>query len=158
MAASTERPLIFPISNPTSLMEAMPADVIAWSDGKALVATGSPIAPVEYDGTTYTIGQANNVLVFPGIGLGVIVAGASRVTNRMLDAAAKAVARHADPTTPGAGLLPDVENLRAISAVVAEAVYHAAVGDGVATKTPENVVQAILDTRWLPEYEPGQHK
>ncbi|MDT5303511.1 MAG: hypothetical protein QOG79_6833 [Mycobacterium sp.] len=158
MAASTERPLIFPISNPTSRMEAMPADVIAWSDGKALVATGSPIAPVEYDGTTYTIGQANNALVFPGIGLGVVVAGAQRVTNRMLDATAKAVARQADPTTPGAGLLPDVENLRAISAVVAEAVYAAAVEDGVATKTPENVVQAILDTRWLPEYEPGQHK
>jgi malate dehydrogenase (oxaloacetate-decarboxylating) len=158
MAASTERPLIFPISNPTSRMEAMPADVIAWSDGKALVATGSPVAPVEYDGTTYTIGQANNALVFPGIGLGVVVAGAQRVTDRMLDATAKAVARHADPTAPGAGLLPDVENLRAISAVVAEAVYAAAVEDGVATKTPENVVQAILDTRWLPEYEPGQHK
>jgi malate dehydrogenase (oxaloacetate-decarboxylating) len=158
MAASTERPLIFPISNPTSRMEAMPADVIAWSDGKALVATGSPVTPVEYEGATYTIGQANNVLVFPGIGLGVIVAGALRVTNRMLDAAAKAVARHADPTTPGAGLLPDIENLRAISAVVAEAVYAAAVEDGVATKTPENIVQAILDTRWLPEYEPGQHK
>jgi malate dehydrogenase (oxaloacetate-decarboxylating) len=158
MAASTERPLIFPISNPTSRMEAMPADVIAWSDGKALVATGSPVTPVEYEGATYTIGQANNVLVFPGIGLGVIVAGALRVTNRMLDAAAKAVARHADPTTPGAGLLPDIENLRAISAVVAEAVYAAAVADGVATKTPENIVQAILDTRWLPEYEPGQHK
>jgi malate dehydrogenase (oxaloacetate-decarboxylating) len=158
MAASTERPLIFPISNPTSRMEAMPADVIAWSDGKALVATGSPVTPVEYDGTTYTIGQANNVLVFPGIGLGVIVAGALRVTNGMLDAAAKAVARLADPTTPGAGLLPDIENLRAISAVVAEAIYAAAVEDGVATKTPENIVQAILDTRWLPEYEPGQHK
>jgi malate dehydrogenase (oxaloacetate-decarboxylating) len=158
MAASTERPLIFPISNPTSRMEAMPDDVIAWSHGKALVATGSPVTPVEYHGTTYTIGQANNVLVFPGIGLGVIVAGAQRVTNRMLDAAAKAVARHADPTTPGAGLPPDVENLRAISAVVAEAVYAAAVEDGVATRTPDNVVQAILDTRWLPEYEPGHHK
>jgi malate dehydrogenase (oxaloacetate-decarboxylating) len=155
MAASTERPLIFPISNPTSRMEAIPADVIAWSDGKALVATGSPVAPVEYDGVTYTIGQANNVLVFPGIGLGVVVAGAQRVTNRMLDAAAKAVARQADPTTPGAGLLPDLKNLRPISAVVAEAVYHAAVEDGVATKTPENVVQAILDTMWLPEYDHG---
>jgi malate dehydrogenase (oxaloacetate-decarboxylating) len=158
MAACTERPLIFPISNPTRLMEAMPADVIAWSDGKALVATGSPVAPVDYDGISYTIGQSNNVLVFPGIGLGVVVAGAQRVTNRMLDAAAKAVAGHADPTTPGAALLPDVKNLRAISAVVAEAVYHAAVADGVATKTPDSVVQAILDTRWLPEYEQGHHQ
>ena len=84
-----------------------------------------------------------------------MVAGAQRVTNRMLDAAAKAVAGHADPTTPGAALLPDVKNLRAISAVVAEAVYYAAVEDGVATKTPDSVVQAILDTRWLPEYEQG---
>jgi malate dehydrogenase (oxaloacetate-decarboxylating) len=153
MAASTERPLIFPISNPTPLMEAMPADVIAWSDGRALVASGSPVAPVEYNGISYTIGQCNNALVFPGIGLGVLVAGAQRVTNRMLDAAAKALARRADPTTPGAGLLPDVENLRTISAVVAEAVYAAAVEDGVATKTPESVVQAILDTMWLPEYD-----
>ena len=137
MAAATERPLIFPISNPTSRMEAMPADIIGWSDGKALVATGSPVAPVEYNGTTYTIGQANNVLVFPGIGLGVVVAGAQRVTKRMLDAAAKAVAQQADPTPPGAALLPDVKDLRAISTVVAEAVYHAAVEDGVATKNPD---------------------
>ena len=115
----------------------MPADVIGWSDGKALVATGSPVAPVEYNGTTYTIGQANNVLVFPGIGLGVVVAGAQRVTKRMLDAAAKAVAQQADPTPPGAAVLPDVKDLRAISAVVAEAVYHAAVEDGVATKNPD---------------------
>jgi malate dehydrogenase (oxaloacetate-decarboxylating) len=158
MAASTERPLIFPMSNPTHLMEAMPADVIAWTDGKALVATGSPAAPVEHYGTSYTIGQANNVLVFPGIGLGMVVAGAQRVTNRMLDAVAKAVASHADPTTPGAALLPDVKNLRAISSVVAESVYHAAVEDGVATKTPESVVQAILDTRWLPEYDQGHHQ
>ena len=155
MAAATERPLIFPISNPTSQMEAMPADIIGWSDGKALVATGSPVAPVEYNGTTYSIGQANNVLVFPGIGLGVVVAGAQRVTKRMLDAAAKAVAQQADPTPPGAALLPDVKDLRAISAVVAESVYRAAVEDGVATKTPESVVQAILDTTWVPQYEQG---
>ncbi|HEY6575838.1 MAG TPA: oxaloacetate-decarboxylating malate dehydrogenase, partial [Mycobacterium sp.] len=153
MAASAERPLILPLSNPTSRMEAMPADVLAWSHGKALVATGCPIAPVEYDGTSYAIGQANNVLVFPGIGLGVIVAGAWRVTKGMLDAAAKALAREADPTILGAALLPDVKNLRALSAVVAEAVYHAAVQDGVATKTPGNVAQAIIDTMWLPEYD-----
>ena len=153
MAAATERPLIFPISNPTSRMEAMPADIIGWSDGKALVATGSPVAPVEYNGMTHSIGQANNVLVFPGIGLGVVVAGAQRVTKRMLDAAAKAVAQQADPNPPGAALLPDVKDLRAISAVVAESVYRAAVEDGVATKTPESVVQAILDTTWVPRYE-----
>jgi malate dehydrogenase (oxaloacetate-decarboxylating) len=153
MAASAERPLIFPISNPTPLMEAMPADVLAWSNGKALVATGSPIDPVTYNGITHTIGQANNAFVFPGIGLGVVVAGAQRVTKGMLDASAKAVARQSNPTTPGAALLPDVTDLRAVSAVVAEAVYHAAAADGVATKKPDDLVQTILGAMWLPEYE-----
>lgn len=153
MAAATARPLVFPISNPTSRMEAAPADVIAWSDGRALVATGSPSPPVQYDGVTYTISQANNVLTFPGIGLGVVVAGATRVTNRMLDAAAKAVARQSDPTTPGAGLLPSVTDLPAISASVTEAVYHAAVADGVATKTHDDVSRAIEDIRWHPSYD-----
>ena len=152
MAAATERPLIFPLSNPTSRMEANPTDVLAWSDGKALVATGSPVAPVEYQGTFYRIGQANNALVFPGIGLGVIVAGARRVTKKMLRAAAKAVAGQAGPIQSGAALLPDIENIRAISAVVAEAVYHAAVADGVATKTHDDIKKAILDIRWLPQY------
>jgi malate dehydrogenase (oxaloacetate-decarboxylating) len=158
MAASTQRPLIFPISNPTEKIEAMPADVLDWSGGKALVATGIPIDPVEYNGTTYAIGQANNFLVFPGLGLGVIVAGAQRVTKGMLEAAAKAVAREADVSTPGAALLPNVKNLRALSAVVAEAVYTAAHADGVATKTPDNVVQAIADAMWLPSYDGGQEK
>ena len=85
MGASTPRPVIMPLSNPTSRMEAMPADVLAWSDGKALVATGSPSAPVEHNGTTYRIGQANNVLVFPGIGRGAIIAEARRVTKNMLE-------------------------------------------------------------------------
>lgn len=152
MAAATHRPLIFPISNPPSRMEATPADVLTWSGGRALVATGSPVAPVDYDGITYTIGQANNALVFPGIGLGVIVAGAQRVTNGMLDAAAKAVAQRADPLLPGAGLLPDVKNLREISVAVAEAVYHAAVEDNVATKSHDNITQTIFDTMWTPAY------
>jgi malate dehydrogenase (oxaloacetate-decarboxylating) len=155
MAASTKRPLILPLSNPTSRMEAMPADVLAWSDGTALVATGTPVGPVEHNGTSHSIGQANNALVFPAIGLGVIVAGATRVTKGMLDAAAKALGRQVDPATPGAALLPDVKNLRAISAVVAEAVYAAAVEDGVATKSPGNVAQAIADTMWVPEYDKG---
>lgn len=153
MTASTESPLIFPLSNPTSRMEAMPADVLAWSDGKALVTAGSPVQPVEYRGTTHTIGQANNALVFPGIGMGVIVAGARRVTNKMLDAAAKAVAQEADPMASGGALLPGVENLRAVSATVAEAVYRAAVDDEVTTITQDNIVQAVLDTMWAPEYD-----
>ncbi len=150
MAASAERPLIFPISNPTEKIEALPADVLDWSGGKALVATGIPVGPVAYNGTVYEIGQANNFLVFPGLGLGVIVAGAQRVTKGMLAEAAKAVAAEADPSAPGAALLPNVRNLRALSAVVAEAVYTAAHADGVATKEPDNLVQAIADTMWQP--------
>jgi malate dehydrogenase (oxaloacetate-decarboxylating) len=156
MAASTPRPVILPMSNPTSRLEAMPADVLAWSDGKALVATGSPIPPVEHNGTTYRIGQANNVLVFPGIGRGTIIAGARRVTKNMLDAAAKAVASKSDPTGPGGALLPDVEGLQAISTAVAAAVYHAAVEDGVATKKHDDLTRAILNTMWVPEYQTGE--
>jgi malate dehydrogenase (oxaloacetate-decarboxylating) len=158
MTAATDRPLIFPISNPTEKIEAMPADVLDWSRGRALVATGIPVEPVEYNGTTFEIGQANNFLVFPGLGLGVIVAGAQRVTKGMLEAAAKAVAAEADPTAPGAALLPNVKNLRALSAVVAEAVYAAAHTDGVATRKPDNLVQAIADTMWQPCYDGGRDK
>jgi malate dehydrogenase (oxaloacetate-decarboxylating) len=153
MTASCKRPMIFPLSNPTSRMEAMPADVLEWSSGRALIATGSPVPPVEYGGVIYTIGQANNVLVFPGLGLGIIVAGARQLTTGMLHAAAKAVARQASPKNSGDSLLPDVQDLCAVSTAVGEAVYHAAVEDGVATKTHDDVVQAILDTRWAPKYD-----
>ncbi|OBF61970.1 NAD-dependent malic enzyme [Mycobacterium sp. 852002-53434_SCH5985345] len=153
MTASCERPMIFPLSNPTSRMEAMPADVLQWSDGKALITTGTPVAPIEYDGTTYTIGQANNVLVFPGIGLGIIVAGARLLTKEMLQAAAKAVVQQASPSKAGDSLLPDVRELRAISTSVAEAVYHAAVAGGVATETHADPRQAVLDTVWTPAYD-----
>ncbi|MFV0495557.1 NAD-dependent malic enzyme [Mycobacterium sp.] len=153
MRASCERPLIFPLSNPTSRMEGVPSDLLEWSGGMALVATGSPVAPVDLRGTTYTIGQANNVLVFPGIGLGIIVAGARRLTEGMLLASAKALAEQADPQSPGDSLLPDVSNLRKISAEVAAAVYHAAVADGVATKTHGDVAQAVSDAMWSPVYD-----
>jgi malate dehydrogenase (oxaloacetate-decarboxylating) len=153
MTASCERPMIFPLSNPTSRMEAMPADVLEWSNGKALITTGTPVAPLEYDRVTYTIGQANNVLVFPGLGLGIIVAGARLLTTGMLHAAAKAVARQATPASPGDSLLPDVQDLCAVSAAVAEAVYHAAVEDGVATKTHDDIAQTVHDTMWHPAYD-----
>jgi len=153
MTASCEHPMIFPLSNPTSCMEAMPGDVLEWSHGKALLATGTPVSPVEYEGTTHTIAQANNALVFPGIGLGIIVAGARLLTAKMLRAAAEAVVHQASPAEPGDPLLPDMRNLRAISTAVAEAVYHAAVGDGVARKTHQNVRQAVLDTIWTPAYD-----
>ena len=100
MAAHTERPIIMPLSNPTSKCEALPADLIDWTDGRALIATGSPFAPVPHDERRYHIAQANNALVFPGLGLGVAVARASRITDRMIAAAADAVAAMSNATTP----------------------------------------------------------
>jgi malate dehydrogenase (oxaloacetate-decarboxylating) len=155
MAAGVERPVIFPISNPDSKIEAMPEDIIAWSKGKALVSTGLPIPPVEHDGVTYSFGQANNALLYPGLGLGVIVAGASRVTAGMLLAAAEAVAGQADVSSLGASLLPEVQNLRASSATAAVAVIKAAITDGVATRKVENPVQAVFDAMWEPVYPDG---
>ena len=152
MSAGVERPVVFPISNPTSRIEAMPADVIAWSKGKALVATGIPVAPVEYDGMTYQIGQANNALLDPGLGLGTIVSSAAKVTAGMLLAAAEAVAGQVDVSAPGAPLVPPVSNLRASSATTAVAVAQAAIDDGVATSKPGNLVQAVQDAMWQPAY------
>jgi malate dehydrogenase (oxaloacetate-decarboxylating) len=152
MSAGVDRPIVFPISNPTSRIEAMPADVIAWSKGKALVAVGIPVAPVEYGGVTYQVGQANNALLYPGLGLGTIVSGASRVTPGMLLAAADAVAAQVDVSAPGAPLVPPVENLRASSATTAVAVAQAAIDDGVATRKPASLVQAVQDGMWQPEY------
>jgi len=155
MSAGVDRPIIFPISNPTSRIEAMPTDVIAWSKGKALVATGIPVDPVQYGGVTYTIGQANNALLYPGLGLGTIVAGASKVTAGMLIAAAEAVAGQVDVSAPGAALVPAVDNLRASSATTAVAVAQAAIADGVATSKPGNLVQAVQDAMWQPVYADG---
>ena len=152
MSAGVERPIVFPISNPTSRIEAMPGDVIAWSKGKALVATGIPVAPVEYDGMTYQIGQANNALLYPGLGLGTIVSSATKVTAGMLLAAAEAVAGQVDVSAPGAPLVPPVSNLRASSATTAVAVAQAAIDDGVATSKPGNLVQAVQDAMWQPVY------
>jgi malate dehydrogenase (oxaloacetate-decarboxylating) len=155
MAAHAERPVIMPMSNPTELAEATPADLISWTDGRALVATGSPFAPVDYKGVTYVIGQANNALAFPGLGLGALASGASRVTGGMLSAAAHAVAGLVDTTAPGAPLLPAVEALRATSAAVATAVAHAAEADGVARKTlSTDVAGQVLGLMWQPAYRP----
>jgi malate dehydrogenase (oxaloacetate-decarboxylating) len=152
MSAAVERPVVFPISNPTSRIEAMPADVIAWSKGKALVAVGIPVEPVEYQGVTYQIGQANNALLYPGLGLGTIVSGASKVTDGMLLAAAEAVAGQVDVSAPGAPLVPPVSNLRASSATTAVAVAQAAINEGIATRTPASLVQAVQDAMWQPVY------
>ncbi|HEV2242902.1 MAG TPA: NAD-dependent malic enzyme [Streptosporangiaceae bacterium] len=156
MIAGVSRPVIFPLSNPTSKIEAMPADIITWSKGRALIATGLPIGPFEYDGVTHCFGQANNALVYPGLGLGTIVSGASKVTDGMLHAAAEAVAGQVDVSEPGAALLPAVENLRASSATSAIAVVKAASADGVAGKKKiDNPVQAVQDAMWQPVYPDG---
>ncbi len=139
MTAGVERPVIFPISNPASRIEAVPADIITWSQGRAVVASGLPWAPADYGGVRYRFGQANNALVYPGLGLGTIVAGASQVTDGMLLAAAEAVAGQADVSQPGAAVLPSVENLRASSATAAISVARAAADDGVATRKPEDL-------------------
>lgn len=156
MSEGVERPVVLPLSNPTEKIEAMPADVIRWSRGKALVATGIPVDPVTWDGTTYTIGQGNNALLYPGLGLGTIVAGAEHVTDGMLLAAAEAVASQVDSTQLGAALLPPVENLRASSATVAVAVVKQAIADGVATREPEDIIQAVQDAMWQPVYRDGR--
>jgi malate dehydrogenase (oxaloacetate-decarboxylating) len=156
MCAGVDRPIILPISNPTSRIEAMPSDVIAWSDGKALVAVGIPVGPVPYKGVDYQIGQANNALLYPGLALGTIVSRAKHVTPNMLVAAADAVAGQVDPTERGALLLPPVAHLRASSTIVAAAVVQAAIDDDVATVRPDDVVQAIQDAMWEPVYGPGQ--
>jgi malate dehydrogenase (oxaloacetate-decarboxylating) len=135
MAGHTIRPVILPMSNPTALSEAAPADLIRWTNGRALVATGSPFAAVDHGGIRYEIGQANNALIFPGLGLGVIAARAQRVTDEMLLAAARAVADLVDISTPGAPLLPQVADLRETSVAVAAAVARAAQAEDVASGT-----------------------
>ena len=152
MAAHTERPIIMPLSNPTPRAEAMPADLLAWTGGRALVATGSPFAPVELDGVTYQIAQANNALVFPGLGLGVTVARASHITDRLIAAAADAVAKLSDATRPGTSLLPPVRDLRPVSAAVAIEVVRVADAEGLAQVPIDNPIQQVHDTMWRYEY------
>ena len=153
LCAGVERPILLPLSNPTEKIEVMPSEAIKWSDGKALISVGIPVPPVPYKGVNYEIGQANNAMLYPGLGLGVIVSGAKHVTDGMLLAAAEAVASQVNPQDEGASLLPSVNNLRASSATVAVAVAKQAIKDGVATKQPENWVQAVQDAMWQAVYE-----
>jgi malate dehydrogenase (oxaloacetate-decarboxylating) len=152
MAAQTERPIIMPLSNPTSKCEALPADLIEWTEGRVLTATGSPFDPVTYQDRTYHIAQANNALVFPGLGLGVIVAKASRISDRMIAAAADAVASLSDATTLGRPLLPPMTDLRAVSAAVGAAVAATAADEGLAQTELNDLVQQVHDAMWRPEY------
>lgn len=152
LCAGVERPILLPLSNPTERIEVLPSDAIPWSGGKALVATGIPVESVSYQGTKFHIGQGNNALLYPGLGLGVIVSGARHVTDGMLLAAAQAVAGQVNPQELGASLLPPVDNLRASSATVAVAVAKQAVAEGVATRQHDNWVQAVQDAMWQPAY------
>ena len=155
MAAHTERPVILPMSNPTNLSEAVPADLLKWTGGRALVAAGSPFDPVDLGGVHYEIGQANNALVFPGLGLGVIAAQARRVTDGMLLAAARAVAGLVDISASGAPLLPQVEDLRETSVAVATAVARAAEAEGMATATlDDDLTGQVRALMWEPSYRP----
>lgn len=145
-------PIIMPLSNPTSKAEATPADLLRWTDGRALIATGSPFKPRALGGVTYTIAQANNALVFPGIGLGVITSKASRVTDRMINAAARAVAREVRGDERGASLLPAMQQLRSVSAKVGKAVAEMAVEERVSQVELPHLVQAVYDHMWQPVY------
>jgi malate dehydrogenase (oxaloacetate-decarboxylating) len=154
MARHVERPVIFPLSNPTSKSEAVPADLIAWTEGRALVATGSPFEPVTYGGRTFTIGQCNNVFIFPGVGLGVIAVGAKRVTDAMFIAAARALSAFSparqDPT---ASLYPSLTQVRDVSRAVAQAVAAEAVRSGLAAPlSAEEQTARINATMWTPAY------
>lgn len=154
MAENCEHPIIFPLSNPTSRVEAVPADIIQWTDGKALIATGSPFAPVNYQEEIYHISQCNNSYIFPGIGLGVIASGAHRVTNKMLMASSNALAECSPKLQdPKANLLPDLDQIQHISKVIALRVAQAAVQDGVAPQASIETLQAAIEANfWQPEY------
>jgi malate dehydrogenase (oxaloacetate-decarboxylating) len=156
MAANTARPTIFPLSNPTSRSEATPSDLLAWTDGRAIIGTGSPFAPVQRDGKSIKIDQTNNAYIFPGIGLGVIAAKARRVSDTMFMAAALALAE-ASPTRQDktASLLPPVAALREVSFKVALAVALRAQEEGLAAKTERGALEAAIRAKmWQPAYRP----
>jgi malate dehydrogenase (oxaloacetate-decarboxylating) len=152
MASYTERPVVLPLSNPTDKAEALPHDLIHWTDGKVLTATGSPFDPVLYKGVSYKIAQSNNALVFPGLGLGVAVTKAARISDGMIAAAADAVAAMSNASRPGASLLPEMTALRTASAAVAVAVAKAAADEGLARVELTNPIQQVYDAMWQPEY------
>jgi malate dehydrogenase (oxaloacetate-decarboxylating) len=152
MAANTERPIIFPLCNPRARAAANPADLILWTDGRALIATGSPFGPVTHKGVTYVIGQVNNAMLYPGLALGTIVSRAARISDGMFIAAANAVSSMVAVRMPGASLLPHIDNLRGVSATVAVAVAEAAVAEGLARVEFDDIVQQVQDAMWQPQY------
>ncbi|ECB9704023.1 NAD-dependent malic enzyme [Listeria monocytogenes] len=153
MTQYTERPAILPLSNPTKLAEATASDLIQWTDGKALIVTGSPSKPVEYQHTIYEIGQANNALLYPGLGLGALVTRAKYITDGMLAAASMAVAEQISPNKAGAALLPHVRTLRETSRAVAIAVANQAIKENIHQVELTNVTEAIEREMWQPIYK-----
>ncbi|HXK11760.1 MAG TPA: NAD-dependent malic enzyme [Vicinamibacteria bacterium] len=153
LASQVERPAVFPLSNPTSSSEARPADLMAWTGGRALIATGSPFEPVEVEGRPVRIGQGNNAFVFPGVGLGVLVSEAREVTDGMFAAAADALAEQLPDEDRQAGcLFPRIAALRGVTARVAEAVVAQAVSEGVARNAPGDPAEAVAAAMWDPAY------
>ncbi len=153
MAATVERPIIMPFSNPTDRAEATPADLIRWTDGRALIATGSPFEPIEHGGRTHHIGQGNNVFVFPGLGLGALVSGATQVTDAMVSASSAALAEQITDEELEKGLLfPSVTRLREVSKEVARAVVQQARNDNVAADTDSDIEDMLNGAIWSPEY------
>jgi malate dehydrogenase (oxaloacetate-decarboxylating) len=152
MARYTERPIIFPLSSPSSLAEATPADLITWTGGQALIATGGSFSPVTHKGITHVIGQTTNAMLYPGLGLGTIVSRARLISVNMLAAAANALSSLVAVRQPGASLLPHIDDLRVVTATIAVAVAEAAVSEGLAEVKLDNIVQQVNDAMWQPEY------
>jgi malate dehydrogenase (oxaloacetate-decarboxylating) len=152
MARHTERPMIFPLSSPQPLSEASPGDLLAWTEGRALIATGSQFLPVTHRGITHVVGQVNTAMLYPGVGLGTIVSRASRVSVGMLLAAANALSSLVAVWPPGASLLPHVDDLRSVTVTVATAVAEAASAEGLAGVKLVNIAQQVEDEMWKPEY------
>ena len=153
MCQNTERPCIFPLSNPTKLAEATAEDLIVWSEGKAFVATGIPSDNVLYNGVEYVIGQANNALIYPGLGLGVLASEASLLTDEMIGAAAHSLSGITDITKPGAPVLPPFKYVADVSIKVAEAVAKKAQEQGLARAEEKDMAKAVRDFKWFPEYK-----
>ncbi|WP_456114309.1 malolactic enzyme [Streptococcus sp.] len=153
MCENTERPMIFPLSNPTKLAEASAKDLIEWSDGKAFVATGIPADTVSYKGVDYVIGQANNALIYPGLGLGMLASEASLLTDEMIGAAAHSLSGIVNPGQPGAPVLPPFKYVADVSIKVAEAVARKAQEQGLAHAKETDMAKAVRDLKWYPEYK-----
>lgn len=152
MCENTERPVIFPISNPTKKLEATAKQVIEWSDGKAFVATGVPSGTVSYKGVDYQIGQANNALIYPGLGLGMLASEASLLTDEMIGAAAHSLSGLVDPGQPGAPVLPPFQYVAEVSIKVAEAVAKKAQEQGLAQAEEKDMAKAVRELKWYPKY------